>query len=443
MAEDEIKELREQLQGMAEALAANKKLLESVAVTQTNSMLLFHQQQHEKKLEIIRNKRRRGEKIKVFFLNATLSKFPEKSIYDHMVRSDVFDPYIFIVARNTSDHKVIRENYEVFLRRGYKVIYGYDRNEAAIGLDVFQPDLVFFNESPTFRGEYRVDLMQYRYLTCYVPYGMSVAKSDKYQFENNALNMSWKNFAAIGQVYTAFFNSKLTPYNAVHFGYPKIDAYMKPLEETVIDKKIDNGKPIVIYAPHWTIQKCGSLATFDLYYEFFFSLLEENRDINFVFKPHPELRKRIAVLEKDGVLETLSVAKYDEYFEKWNAAPNGLCVTDGEYIDLFRRSECLITDSGSFVAEWLPTGRPCIFLYPPENKNYERWFRPFAQRILETYYPAGTQAEIRQHFERIIGGQDEKKKKRAELSKALFTNLGCAGAEIVRYLTAQVSGGSE
>ena len=111
---------------------------------------------------------------------------------------------------------------------------------------------------------------------------------------------------------------------------------------------------------------------------------------------------------------------------------------DGEYIDLFRKSDLMITDSGSFILEWLPTEHPCMYLVNPRRnpKTYLDGFSTTARKALEKYYLCYNKKDIEKYFSLLMfDKQDPMKDERIKLKDEIFINIGSAGQKIVDYLT--------
>ena len=150
-------------------------------------------------------------------------------------------------------------------------------------------------------------------------------------------------------------------FNSVLAGYPKLDEYGKYKNKNSEEKSLDDEK-VVIYAPHHSLFASNNFATFDLYKDYMFEIAKNNADIKFVFKPHPLLRFQINERYREGKID-FSMSDYDKYVEAWNNLPNGEVVDQGDYIELFEKSACLITDCGSFIGEYFPSCKPCIYLF--------------------------------------------------------------------------------
>ena len=267
-------------------------------------------------------------------------------------------------------------------------------------------------------------------------YGFIISNSYIYYYNNRRINTTWKNFALSKIDYDEYLKYSVDcGLNTVLAGYPKLDSYNKSLEECHIPAKIDNGNPIVIYAPHWSVVhywEPSDLSTFNIYCEYFMNLVKKYKNINFVFKPHPSLAKNL-VRHK-----IMTYEQYNDYINEWNSQPNGYYEFGGEYIDIFKKSSLMITDSESFIAEYLPSNNPCMYLVKPSRNQatYMDGFSLAARKILEKYYLCHNQEEIEKYFKMImLEKNDPMKDERIKLKDEIFVNLGCAGQKIVNYLT--------
>lgn len=411
----------------------------------TQSLINYQTLNKIKEIELKR-KIRDGKKVRVVFLLDSLSKFSCAEVYKAMAKNSLFEP--IIVLGYTDEEELVNDvdwdkhlnEYETLKNNGYNAYSLYDEHRNYIPVDTFKPDILFLS-APYLDQSYSASMhlsniyLNVNYLVCYLKYGFSIINNYWGQFNNRRPNTGWKQFINTRYEYKEHMKySRDCGINTVLSGYPKLDTYAKPIEECKIPKKIDNGNPIVIYAPHWTIKldfEPQDLSTFDIYYKYFLDLVKKNPNINFVFKPHPHIERNI---KEHNIMP---IEEYHQYVKEWDSQPNGLYVYDGEYIDLFRKSSLLITDSGSFVAEYIPSENPCMYLVKPsrDQKRYMDCFSLAGRKILEKYYLCYNQNDIEQYFNMLMfDKKDPMKEDRLELIDTLFINIGCAGQKIVDYL---------
>ena len=104
-------------------------------------------------------------------------------------------------------------------------------------------------------------------------------------------------------------------------------------------------------------------------------IAEKYKDkIQFVFRPHPVLKKRAA--EKWGL------AEQEAYYEKWDSLSNGQYY-DGDFVDLFMTSDAMIMDSCSFRAEYTAFDKP---LFLTITKTSRLKYNEFGEMLNELFY---------------------------------------------------------
>lgn len=400
---------------------------------------------HQLKLKRVKEKVKQGKKIKVFFLTHDAAVFGCASVYWSMLKEDIFEPYIYMVSRRDVGYKEFLEDVKkdilYFQNKGFRVISGYDEWGNPKDLHALKPDILFY-DIPKLYGEAgnfynRMDQLNWEYLTCYVPYGLLMVDSFYYHYHTKCIRETWKFFIdTMADFKRVLADSDFNGFNTVMSGYPKFDDYFK--NEQQLPEKIDNGKPIVIYAPHHSLFASNNFATFDLYKDVMLDFVKRNPKINFVLKPHPLLPFQIDARNREGKI-SYTKKDYEKYIEEWNNLENGLLVTQGDYIKLFQRCSCMITDCGSFIGEFLPSQNPCIYLFNPRKKRQEEVYTPLARKILDAYYIVNTKEELNECVEKIIlNKEDEKRPIRKQLIESEFYNLGHAGKYICEYIKKEI-----
>ena len=477
--EERIKEKIEQQKSLSEQYIKEKIEQQGKKLGQENKEIIQQVQEsnwlryytiHQKRLDDIRQKVSKGKNVKVFFLVTYSAKFESKTVYDAMIKSDLFDPYIFIVHprdRYFSEHPELfieaQENFKLFQERGYHCILGYDKQGKPLFLESFRPDVVFYNNPNLWMwSHYNNITINANYLTCFMAYFMdssNLLESFRFYYRCNysPINTAWKCFEesyysyyGITQTLKKEVHPKINLWsgaNAVLSGFPKLDMYYAPENKLLIPEKIRNNKPTIIYAPHWSIRYLMKLSTFHLFGHKMIQLAKEHPEYNFVFKPHPELADHIRDLNACGVRDLsqfrgdfdMTPEEYSNYIKDWDSLPNGIYAYDGEYIELFRHSSVLITDCGSFIQEYLPSGHPCIYILTPEKDNPLDFYGDLGKKVLDSYYLCQTWAEITEYLDLLLKKQvDPKKEERKRVLAEEYVNLGHAGQFIVDYITAEI-----
>jgi len=179
----------------------------------------------------------------------------------------------------------------------------------------------------------------------------------------------------------------------------------------------------IIYAPHHSLGKDNlGMSSFAWSKEAIDRLRSRHSDRRWVLKPHPGMRSSVI---RNGVMDT---AEYDEYLASWSEREMSTVFDQGEYFELFRRSAALITCSGSFLAEYLPTGKPIIHL----DSGRSVGFNDVGERLSRGFYKAASAEELGEVFEDVvIRGNDPLKAVREELAREVLPHSGSASQRIV------------
>ena len=415
---------------------------------QKKSQFLQYQTMNLIRLNRLRDKVRRGGKVRVAFVLTSEAKFDFASIYRAMQNKALYEICLFVFDEYYKDRLFNRDNYaslkEYALRlqrENYNVVWGYDDNDDPVAIESWKPDVIIYNSCYMSDSEEPHDLIKavHNHLSCFVPYGMHVNRNHYYHFENETVFSAWIHFfdtrAAMSECMKTSFTSGS---NAVLSGWPMLDEYadepgMKGYPEA-------QKRPMVIYAPHWSIEAISNLASFHIHASRFIKLLAENPEMDFVFKPHPRLGPEIRMRENKGSETSIKYDDYLAYCENWAHAANGSVVTDSSFIQLFKQAACLITDSFTFLLSWLPTKRPCIFIINPEGpQDINPFFYEFMLPVMDTYYICRSWEEFQAAFRLVVKeGNDPKAPDRERLCNELICNLGYSGEFIAEYILQQV-----
>ena len=380
---------------------------------------------YQKKLESLKNK----DKIRVIFLVSENQKWGYQSLYEELEASERFEPLVLISLLEgvhkgkDKTRRNLEENYNFFKSRGMKVDYAY-KDGKYVDLRKFSPDIVFYEQPWGLPKQYKPFYVSAFALTAYRNYGLAIFYDDdnynpnfhrqlyKY-FVDNKLNVKRYESYNTG-------NSK----NCVIIGDSKLDTYF--IKENKNIKKIwkDSQKNKVIYAAHHSIGKNSSkLSTFLYHGEFILKLARKYSDTTWIFMPHPQLK--YALINNEIMTED----EIDKYYQSWEDA--GYVYTQGDYFDIFKTSDLMITDCCSFLGEYLPTGKPIIHLINPNHIEYNE----FGTKIISQDYEAYNCAEIEKIFnELVVNKNDYLKEERMKLIPELIDFSEPSAKKIMRYL---------
>lgn len=148
--------------------------------------------------------------------------------------------------------------------------------------------------------------------------------------------------------------------------------------------------------------------------------------VHFAFKPHPKLRFTLEQQPGWGVEKT------DAYYKTWQEMPNGQLEL-GVYTDLFKQSDAMLHDCGSFSVEYLFMDKPCMYLQKEDRGVMNQMTRD----AVACHEAGKTGREIREFIDgSVLGNSDPMRAKRAAFrEKYLLPPNGCSAAQnIIRAI---------
>ena len=432
--------------------------IDELSYMEKYSQFLQYSVLNQIRLERLRDKIRHKKRIKIIFPIANTGHPNLFSVYRALEgKNELFDCAFFCfdlyadveLRKWTNDafnHHLdaMRLFYNQLQTYNFNVIWGYDDNNNPIALETYSPDIIIHALAHLILWDH-LDAEQHikriitKYLSCYIPYGMHVSNEFKYHFDHDGIYANWLHFIDTRQALDLCANFAVTRgANAVLAGHPQLDEYFEPLIN--ISKKIPQ-RPMVIYAPHWSVDTWHNTSTFHIHHRVFLELMKKYPDINFIFRPHKELGLEIYSNQKTKKTLSISYEDYVDYRRTWAESPNGILEEDGSFINLFKQADCLITDCYSFITFWLPTDKPCMFLMNPEGpEDPYKYYYDFIHPVIDSYYICKTTEEIEKTFKDVvIDLNDPKAEQRRIQSKNLIYNLGHAGEFIADYIEKQLT----
>ena len=312
----------------------------------------------------IRQLSQSNEKIKVVFLVSQSQKWNGNSLY-HMLKADSrFSPVVLYAPRyeHTNLDLDAGAEYRFFVERGYHCAVISSGAE----LRSHKPDIVFYQQPWGFLFGDLDPIYVSQYALClYFPY--SIATSIGVSRVWGICSLFFKTLYCQFVYNTAVveqFRAKGV-FNTIATGHPKMDAYREPVKTNPWKNK--EGFKIV-YAPHHSFEKSLlKWGTFGWNGRELLEWAKAHPETEWIFKPHPQFH--FSIINESNIMNE---SELDEYYAGWNTV--GAIYTQGDYFDIFRTADLLITDCGSFLTEWLPTEKPCIHLLSAKEIPNSRSF---------------------------------------------------------------------
>jgi hypothetical protein len=194
---------------------------------------------------------------------------------------------------------------------------------------------------------------------CYVPYNLYVADVSDSSVNHEYLLACWRVFA-INDSNKRYFaqHSKVGDTRVVVTGLPKLDV-IRDMTETGGEWPVrsDQRRFRILWAPHHSVTTDWlGFGTFPNVYKDMLAWAREDESVEIVLRPH---HLTFGKLVSSGVM---TQAEVDLFLNEWEALPNTAIDDKANCAYTFGASDVLVTDGVSFLAEYIPTNKPLIFL---------------------------------------------------------------------------------
>lgn len=351
----------------------------------------------------LKHKRR----INVVFLAMNPDMWRYDEVYRRLANDNLFNPVIVTAMRNIPNMELRLQEQETmwtfFSMKGYNVVRGYNLEKKKwINLWELRPDIVFYAQ-PYDKGiERNFEFFHHlSALHCYTPYSFQLSETS-WGWNNNLQQYCWKLFY-VGDVHLRVCErlSRIGDQNVVLSGYSLEEEFVESAKDTASANAAwkNDGRKRIIWAPHHSIlDKEGfKVSSFLEIANLMVKLREEYKDkVVFAFKPHPVLKTKL--------YEIWGTERTDAYYDDWARAENSFDA-QGDYKALFAGSDAMIHCSGSFIVEYLYTGKPVAYVYSKSRNPPD--IGVIGDAALNTHYPMHCDADIKRFIDDVVlGGHD-------------------------------------
>lgn len=341
-------------------------------------------------------KRSKGEKISVGLLVNDRTKWNYESLYYNLKQSREFSVRILLARLPSFDNQDYELNKEFFRQIDNNILYISEMDQKGrINLIADQFDIMFYQQPWGMR--YWVKSLHTKVLGCFTHYGYLIFE-DKLDYCIDDFHPFIWRFFAQNELHK-LNHIKFTPAVSEKIrvsGYAKMDTYQVPVEpslNSIWPINVESAHSRIIYAPHHSVgPSLLKIGTFDWNHQKIQDLMLKHLDTAWVYKPHGRLR--YMVTEHNIMTEE----QYRNYLGRW-ATNNSIIYDNGNYFDIFKTSDVLITDSSSFLAEYFPTGKPIIWLVSARSKMK---FNDFGKRLTDGFYKVHNLEELESVFNQVV-----------------------------------------
>jgi hypothetical protein len=368
-------------------------------------------------------------KIRVAFLVNSVEKWYCGYLYGLFESSENFEPMVLVSEMGDCGEKFDGST-SFFSETAMHIFHAYDaKKNEYLDFAAFKPDIVFYEQPWGIDSRHGILAAANFALTCYTPYCFHMMDSS-YNYLEKFHRFLWKYFVE-DRHHAESYKFKFNAENCTAVGSLHLDGYFstkEPSSELWADKS--GVKKRIIYAPHFTLDDSYMVATFRENWQFILNLASMFPETTWVVKPHPHLNYGIV---RSGMMTRREL---DDYYAQWKKYGT-VFIGGGNYADLFRTSDCMITDCISFLADYFPTGKPVFHL---RSDRQAADFNAFGKKIIGTYYQIHSNAELERLFSQVvIDGDDFMKCRRdAQLKDLGILERGSAGKRVFDYIKSEL-----
>lgn len=385
------------------------------------------------------------ETIKIVFLINQIAIWRLDSVIKKLLIDKKFTPLIVITPFiHYGEKRMIADLarcISFFEAKNLPFVSSYNIKEGTwLTLNELAPDIVVISDPhKTTHSEYYENAYT-NYLTCYVPYAFDAATD----FDTNVAynkpihNLAWTIFStsAFSIARSKKFSSNKGLNNILTGSFTCEELTTKSSKSNPW-KEQENRKLKIIYSPHQSIEENSrlNLSTFLIVSEEMQKLAILFKDqVQWAFKPHPFLKEKLYRHPDWGKEKT------NQYYRFWQDS-SFTQFEDGSYTELFKTSDALIHDCGSFLFEYLVTRKPCAFLELNSDKQLIS-INEFGKESLECHTRIKKPEDIKLFIEGLI--------KKSHTLNTNYKNLinseiiplyynSSPSTKVVEYLKASVS----
>lgn len=365
---------------------------------------------------------RHKKSIKVLFVVSDIGMWKTEVLYRRMLEHPRFNPILLPLPNNRNPH-ADQDVIAYFNQKGYAytTILPEERIKSKI-----HPDIIFYQQPYSGFIEQKYFMTQnLNALICHSHYAFRNIM-DKESIDMLYLNLPWQNYT----------ENELTLKEQANLmtnkGRNLIATGMPVMDELTLDKSdyndpwkpsSDNVKRI-IYAPHHSIHEKDLLCwgTFLTYGESILELAKKYKtETQWVFKPHPALKSTLTKIWGEE--------RTEKYYQEWDKLENAQKV-EGRYIEIFKHSDAMIHDCGSFVFEYLYAHKPVMFLYAADGRKERVVVNQFSRDAKAVHYPGHSVEDIENFIQSVIAGSDPMMEEREDFyRKNLLPPNGFSASE--------------
>jgi SAM-dependent methyltransferase len=357
-----------------------------------------------------------GEKIRiVFFVIRGEIWSSLEPVWSRAAKDERFN--VSVVLLESTDSKI--ESTQLSKAQTLLEISGIPYlNEPSFSLENYRPHVVFY---PLPYGEFYPQKYKpeaVAALGCriaYLSYGLEIgggAFNLRYQYDCEVQRVARWLFAR-SQAQFKNFKRYCSKDNArvLVTGHPRTERYKdyKVRPHRAAEKKA-RGRQVILWTPHFSVLQRRKWSSFLDHHEKILRLIDDRPNLFLLLRPHPFLRTNLAKLS-DWSYERVAA-----WFREIDGKDNVHVDTETDYHPAFVISSALMADAGSFLVEYLHTGKPICYLTGKDDIGLNE-----EARSLDCFFPGASEIDIARYLDSvIIKGEDSLREKRKLALKIYF-----------------------
>ncbi len=356
-------------------------------------------------------KKKKSRKIKVYFLCQYMQGYNKIfDVIECMKNNELFDVKVLAIPDNINLFPKNNE-YEFWYSKFGTIVVNSIENNEWFDLKKEKPDYVFVqrpydNYVPY---EFQIEVLKQYTKLCYIPYAFELINLRDVAMPDYFVKNISMFFCSQSEEFE-YCSNIIKNINdgvcrkAFNLGYPSLYSIVKKNNNNSAFKKIDKRNNLnIIWTPRWTTDDKLCKTSFFNYKDRLLEYIKKQKNINFVFRPHPLAFKNF--IEK-RIMTKKEVHNYLRQFKKSNMHYDKC----SDYYDTFNDSDVLITDFSSIIIEYFLFNKPIIYCYSNCSKTTE-----FMNKMMNCFYCVNNWDELECVLENLKKGIDPLKKNRLKL----------------------------
>ncbi len=322
--------------------------------------------------------------------------------------------------------------FEYLSNNSVSVMRGYNEmTDEWIDLEKHKIDYVFYQTPYKILPDHlSIENVSLSSKVCYMPYGSCIFSGEVDEIVHPPSFFRYASFIfAENKIAKEAYFKKISNYR--WFDRTKLILSGNTKFDYLLENKIISGKTWkrgyregikrILWTPRWCTHE-GTSHFFD-YKDMFINFCKINKDVDFVFRPHPLCFQNFL---KTGELSSEELFNMELFYEN---SDNMIMDNSGEYIDTFLSSDVLVSDISSMLLEYFVTGKPIIYTHRVNA------FNDYGKIIADSLYWVRNESELRETLDMLISGNDPLKQKRIDICNSLsLIGEGKASEKIIETI---------